>query len=217
MERSSILAHRGFFLSESEKNSKEALTRAMSAGFGIETDLRDLNGNLVISHDPPIGSPPPPSFEWLLKLICSSPNTGRIALNIKADGLSQLIQSQIEAYAVDVNRFFVFDMSVPDSLSYFKGSVPFYTRMSDYEQEPALLDAANGVWVDNFSGSFPQIQRAQFLIELGIKVVVVSPELHRRDPAKLWNEISETEIYHSALFEICTDRPIEAANRFCIT
>ena len=37
-----ILAHRGFWMNESEKNSREAIKRAFDYGFGIETDLRDI-------------------------------------------------------------------------------------------------------------------------------------------------------------------------------
>ena len=215
MERSSILAHRGLFLSDSEKNSPKALARALREGFGIETDLRDLGGEVVISHDPPRGSPPPPRFEWLLDEISSSPCSGRIGLNIKSDGLSALIESRIQAKGIDIDRLFVFDMSVPDSLSYLERSIPVYSRISDYELTPAFLDKAKGIWVDNFNGSFTQVERAIDLVEQGVRATIVSAELHRRDHTSLWNKIVETELYLSPLFEICTDFPMEAAHRFC--
>ena len=47
-----ILAHRGRWRSPSEKNSEGAFRAALSAGYGIETDIRDFDGRLVISHDP---------------------------------------------------------------------------------------------------------------------------------------------------------------------
>ena len=215
MERSSILAHRGLFLSESEKNSPKALVKALHEGFGIETDLRDLDGEVVIAHDPPRGSPPPPSLEWLFEEISSSPSSGRIGLNIKSDGLSALIESKIQAKGIDVDRLFVFDMSVPDSLSYLERSIPVYSRISDYELTPAFQDKAKGIWVDNFKGSFSQVKHALNLVERGVRATIVSPELHRRDHTGLWNEIVETELYLSPLFEICTDFPMEAAHRFC--
>ena len=46
-----IVAHRGCWYSEEEKNTKEALIRAFEKRFGIETDIRDRNGQLVISHN----------------------------------------------------------------------------------------------------------------------------------------------------------------------
>ena len=49
-----ILAHRGIWSDSKSANHPEALTRALEMGFGIETDLRDRNCELVVSHDPPI-------------------------------------------------------------------------------------------------------------------------------------------------------------------
>ncbi len=46
-----ILAHRGIWNKKLKKNSLDALTLALDMGFGIETDIRDRNGVLVISHD----------------------------------------------------------------------------------------------------------------------------------------------------------------------
>lgn len=215
MKRSSVLAHRGLFLSESDKNSPEALRRALDEGFGIETDLRDLDGRVVISHDPPLGSPLPSTFKWLLEQIVSSPSAGRIGLNIKSDGLSEMIESEVKAMGIDVDQFFVFDMSVPDGLSYLKGVLPVYSRISDYEPTPVYSGKIQGVWVDNFSGSFQQVKHAKVLTEQGIRVAVVSSELHRRNHESLWDEIVETGLHLSPLFELCTDLPMEAANRFC--
>ena len=63
-----ILAHRGFWTEPAEKNSREALERAFREGFGIETDIRDRNGALVVSHDPPVGDGLM-SFDELLPVI----------------------------------------------------------------------------------------------------------------------------------------------------
>ena len=53
-----ILAHRGFWADEEEKNTLSAFGKAFDSGFGIETDIRDRNGELVISHNPPDTSSP---------------------------------------------------------------------------------------------------------------------------------------------------------------
>ena len=53
MQNIKIIAHRGFWKIESEKNTMLALERAIENGFGFETDLRDYAGKLVISHNPP--------------------------------------------------------------------------------------------------------------------------------------------------------------------
>ena len=70
MRQSSVLAHRGIFNCEKEKNSQRALSMALVNGFGIETDIRDLGGRIVISHDPPEHSLES-SLEWLLGVISS--------------------------------------------------------------------------------------------------------------------------------------------------
>ena len=51
-----ILAHRGFWKTDSEKNSKVAIERAIKNGFGFETDFRDYGGQILISHNPPVGN-----------------------------------------------------------------------------------------------------------------------------------------------------------------
>ena len=53
-----ILAHRGLWVTDSEKNSKEAIALALSEGFGVELDVRDRNGGLIVSHDPSAESCP---------------------------------------------------------------------------------------------------------------------------------------------------------------
>jgi hypothetical protein len=215
MERSCILAHRGLHARDDEKNSPVSLRRAIDEGFGIETDLRDLDSRLVISHDLPSEKHFPLSFEWLLDQISSTALGGRIALNIKADGLSELIYSTIVSKGIDINKFFAFDMSVPDAIAYLKTPIHTYTRLSNYECEPAFLEKAHGVWIDDFDGSCPQIEYAKGLIDKGFRVSIVSPELHRRSKTELWNKIEESGVFLSPLFELCTDFPVDAACRFC--
>ena len=50
-----ILSHRGFWRKAAEKNKLVAFTHSFSLGFGTETDVRDFDGELVISHDIPNG------------------------------------------------------------------------------------------------------------------------------------------------------------------
>ena len=51
-----IISHRGFWKSKNEQNTIISFQRSFENGFGIETDIRDLNGKLVISHDIPQNS-----------------------------------------------------------------------------------------------------------------------------------------------------------------
>jgi len=215
MDQSAILAHRGWFLEAAEKNSESALNRALERGFGLETDVRDLNGQLVISHDPPVVSADLPNLRWLLERIGASGSRGRIALNVKADGLAGPISDMIRVSGINSEQMYVFDMSVPDSITYLKTPIPVYSRLSEYEDKPPFLETALGVWVDSFTGAFPQVQHAEKLMRKGIRAAIVSPELHRRDHQPLWQAILDSGIHHNPLFELCTDFPAEAASQFC--
>ena len=48
-----IIAHRGFWRKKTDQNTIGAFKLALNNHFGIETDIRDQNGQLVISHDIP--------------------------------------------------------------------------------------------------------------------------------------------------------------------
>ncbi len=50
-----ILSHRGYWKSEEERNQEVAFHRSFDLGYGTETDIRDIQGKLVISHDMPQG------------------------------------------------------------------------------------------------------------------------------------------------------------------
>ncbi|MCK7481214.1 MAG: hypothetical protein M0C28_31485 [Candidatus Moduliflexus flocculans] len=47
-----IISHRGYWKNAEEKTLKPLLEGLFELGFGVETDIKDLNGKLVISHDP---------------------------------------------------------------------------------------------------------------------------------------------------------------------
>ncbi len=212
MRRSNILAHRGWWSKIEEKNSFEALRRALSAGFGIETDFRDLNGIIVVSHDPPQGSAL--EAKAFFELYAELGATGRLALNIKADGLQQQLFSLLSKTGMSDQNYYAFDMSVPDALGYIKYNFPAYTRLSEYEAKPAFPDLSAGVWIDNFSGSFAQVAEAQAILAEGSRACIVSSELHQRDHQALWEEIATTGLHKDPLFELCTDLPEAAHNYF---
>ena len=48
-----IIAHRGFWKKPEKQNTLGAFYAAIKKGFGIETDVRDYKGKLVISHNVP--------------------------------------------------------------------------------------------------------------------------------------------------------------------
>ena len=102
--------------------------RAFRSGYGIETDLRDHGGSIVISHDPPgtDGREPELTFEQFLCLYRDHDATGTLALNVKADGLSDDIKGLLQSF--DLDKYFVFDMAIPDMLSYLKLGMQCFSR-----------------------------------------------------------------------------------------
>lgn len=203
-----ILAHRGWWLSPAEKNSEVAFRRAFEGGFGVETDVRDQEGILRIAHDVPVGDGLM-SFADFLRLHRSYPGAGRIALNIKADGLQKLLRSDLAENPVD--DLFCFDMAVPDALGYVRDGFCAYTRQSEVETVPAFLGQAQGVWLDAFYGDWIVPEVVEQHLAAGRRVALVSPELHGRDHRAAWDSWRGLR---SDRLEICTDLPDQAANFF---
>lgn len=215
MKRSNILAHRGLWTHSEEKNRLGALISALEFGFGVETDVRDLNGTLVVAHDPPRQNNSMLYLSDLLEAAAPTINTQRLALNIKADGLAGMVKEIVEQwFGANTVNCFVFDMSVPDSLNYLHSDLDCYSRASEYEHEPCNLDRALGVWVDNFTGDYDQINACEKFLALGKRVTCVSPELHGREHWPVWEDLILSGVSSADGFELCTDFPMEAYEYF---
>ena len=195
-----IISHRGFWIEKSEQNTIESFKRALDRNFGIETDLRDFNGKIVISHDIPNSN----SLELddLFNLYIKYRNPAPLALNIKSDGLFSLLFEKLSYY--NIINYFVFDMSVPDMLHYKKLALNFYTRMSEIEIKPVLYNDAKGIWLDEFYNNWINKELLNELMYDNKNVCIVSPELHKRTYHLEWNLYKQCE---NKKIMICTDFP----------
>ena len=206
--RSRIMCHRGYWSGELgiaplQKNSWEAFERAIDFGFGIETDLRDYAGSIVISHDVPTeqNSSRLVGFAKFLELNFS----GTLALNIKSDGLANLL-SVFNPKLSQIDHFF-FDLSIPELLEYQACELNTAIRISEYESMDLLT--AQYVWIDSFGqGHWNRKSLSQLLINSSMQFAFVSPELHGFDPVDLWHEIGPLFLDYPNL-RICTDFPRE--------
>jgi hypothetical protein len=208
-----IVAHRGYWLQDQEKNTLAAFERALEGGFGIETDLRDAQRGVVISHDMPGGGEM--SLDDFLALCARYPEGRPLALNIKADGLHTPVAAALAAHRMtDAGAAFVFDMAVPDALGYLQRSLPAYTRSSEYETAPSFIDAAAGVWLDAFHGEWYDAADIAAWLDRGKAVCVVSPELHRRPHLELWQRLRDAGLHRQAALSLCTDFPQAAKDFF---
>lgn len=206
-----LLCHRGWWRSAEEKNAATALARAFDSGLGVETDLRDLAGSVVVSHDPPVEAAL--DLAGLLDLYKRAASS-TLALNVKADGLSARVVKLLADRGL-MSAAFVFDMAVPDQLHWLESGVAVFTRHSDVEPYPVLYERAAGVWLDDFG---PQMwwtaQTVTDHLDKGKRVAVVSPELHGRDRAPVWQELRAAGLHLESDVLLCTDAPGEALEFF---
>lgn len=203
-----IMSHRGYWKLPVEKNSVAAFSRSFALGMGTETDVRDHCGELVISHDMPLGNEITLSDFMNLLPDKSLP----LALNIKADGLAAKLKSAMTNY--DSDNWFVFDMSIPDMRAHLACGNPVYARVSEVEPEPVYFDTITGIWLDAFHQDGWQLERIEPWLAQGKRVCLVSPELHGRDHQPLWSRLRETRFLADQRLMLCTDLPEDAQHYF---
>lgn len=202
-----IISHRGLWNNAEEKNTEAAFVKAFSSGFGVETDIRDFNGELVISHD--IASSNSLKAEKFFQIYCKYNKELILALNVKSDGIQKLTMNLLNKY--DIKNYFLFDMSVPEQYVYSKNHFIVYTRHSDLEKELVLYDKSAGVWMDEFDNEWIHEEAISYHLKNNKKVCIVSPELHGKDYRNKWSmykTIKNDEVI------LCTDKPIEAVEFF---
>lgn len=203
------MAHRGAWLKELlVPNSIEALLAALDAGFSIETDLRDRDGTVVVSHDPTKDGSVLTLRHFLAQTSTVKLSRDLIfALNIKSDGLNSIMKDELRSLK-GIPHFF-FDMSTPELVKYAKAGLSVGLRRSEFETldpQLSICSEPSAVWVDGFDSDW---WKTSELLELGSGkrvVVLVSPELHGRDPAQVW-KIFADEFHNNPNLYICTDYP----------
>ena len=205
-----ILAHRGYWKKPEEKNTLEAFKAAFESGYGVETDVRDFKGDLVISHDVP--SERSLSFNDFLKLYVSINSNTPLALNIKSDGIQSLLMQYMDKYHIANENYFVFDMSVPKQVVYVKQRFPAFTRQSEFELTPVMYEHANGVWMDEFEQEWISENIIRSHLENRKRISIISPEIHHRDERQLWEILNVFK--NEADLMLCTDIPKKAEDFF---
>ncbi|TWT82707.1 hypothetical protein CA13_41700 [Planctomycetes bacterium CA13] len=203
-----LLAHRGAWNDPDEQNQSIAFERALSAGFGIETDVRDHRGKLIVSHDPLTQDENDClCLDDFCRLYRKLNANSCLALNIKSDGLAAKVQEILTHH--DINNFFVFDMSIPDMLGYLNQSLPCFTRQSEFEHSPVLYEQSSGVWLDAFESTWFDAGLIETHLANRKNVCVVSSELHGRSREQLWPMLRQfiDRNDSDAKLMLCTDFP----------
>jgi len=199
-----ILAHRGFWNSIEEKNTLEAFKRAFENGYGIETDVRDYEGDLVISHN--VADEKCPKFKEMLEIYKAANRNVPLALNVKADGIQPLLEKYLKEYGI--TNYFMFDMSVPEQVVYVRDGFNTFTRQSEHEMSPSMYSQTCGVWMDEFSVEWMEEKFFEGHLSVGKKIGVISPEIHGNDEKRIWNMIKPFKNNDDLM--LCTDIPKEA-------
>jgi len=205
-----IISHRGYWKSPEEKNSMKAFDRSFSLNFGTETDFRDRDGELVISHDP--AQTQSILAELFFYTYIKHGQTAPLALNIKADGLQNMLCAALNKYKVE--NYFVFDMSVPDMIGYMNEGINVFTRQSEFEANPILYEKSKGVWIDCFNSDWIDESTIESHLTHGKQVCLVSPELHKRPFEKEWERLKKMSTSISPDVMLCTDYPEQARKFF---
>lgn len=144
--------------------------------YGVELDLRDFAGEIILEHDPFIKGE---NFESYLKNFKHK----TMILNIKTEGIEFKILDLLKKYSID--DYFFLDCSFPAIVKLCRSSEEkIALRFSEYEP----LEAANSMkgkvrwlWIDCFS-KLP-LNRANYRLmkEWGYQLCLVSPELQGRE------------------------------------
>ncbi len=212
-----LLAHRGFWKKKTDQNTLKAFRIAIDKGFGIELDIRDYNGNIIVSHDPFIGDKPL-FFKDFIKHFHLELENVCLALNIKSDGLaSKLIQLiDFRNYA----NIFCFDMSIPQYKEYETKGINVGHRLSEIEDLSLFDKSPKVVWIDSFDQVWYSEHDIIKLLNDNSKLCFVSEELHGRNPEyqwellkKVYKKVSSKSDLKDKLF-LCTDYFDEAKGYF---
>lgn len=234
-----VIEHRGGWCNSSNEfentylqNTPQAFRNSLTRNHGIETDIRDMNGIIVISHNMPENSEV--TFDRLLEEYKKHKNAGVLALNVKADGMQKEVKRLLDKH--NIKNYFVFDMSIPDTLCYMRNNLNFYVRHSDYEIDPNraipyIYKEAKGVWLDQFNNlpETPSWITERVLkqhLNANKKIVIVSRELHfpkglsSTNLKKIWEHYKRMCIklknqgFNIQHISICTDFPKEMMEFF---
>ncbi len=210
-----IISHRGYWVNQCEMNTDVAFNRAMVNGYGIETDVRDYNGDIVVSHDIPSGNPQTlDDFLHIYNIIFKNqPKKPYLAINIKSTGLGKGLSNILDRH--NITNYFVFDMSIPDTIDCLSLDLAVYMRVSEYEDIPRLPYNISGIWLDQFNGDWYTDELIVDLLNKWDKVCIVSPELHKRDYVYCWGMIKNIIQMYGDRIMICTDFPDIAMEYFC--
>jgi hypothetical protein len=178
---------------------------------GIEFDIRDSAGELIVQHD---------AFstgQLFSEFLTFCPQDKFYIVNVKAEGIEDLAIQMLETRGI--TRFFLLDCGMPAIQKLLKkGERRLAIRFSEWEPlelAEALRGHVDWVWVDVFS-RFPLTKEIAWMLRSwGYKLCLVSPELQAQ-PEKLpvyQQYMKENEIHLDAVCSKQYNRSIWLQNQ----
>lgn len=156
-------------------NTIDALSK-IDPGYGVEIDLRDSQGGLILSHDPFSEGA---LFDDFLKCY----RHGTLILNIKSERIEHKVLELIRHYGI--KDYFFLDSTFPMiHLLSREGERKIALRFSEFEGMDtirAMAGRVDWVWVDCFTRFPLTTNQYDEMKALGYKLCLVSPELQGRD------------------------------------
>lgn len=179
-------------------NNSEDL-KIVNEAEGIELDLRDKGGKLILSHDPFSDGE---DFEAFLKKF----NKELIILNIKSERIEYKVLELLKKY--NVQKYFFLDSSFPMIYQLNKiNEKNIAIRVSEFEPIESVekvKDMVKWVWIDCFNDFSLDKNTYNIIKKLGLKICLVSPELqgHRIDKIQVFKNIIKKNNFE--IDAICT-------------
>jgi|TARA_B100000315_G_scaffold256947_1_gene304269 glycerophosphoryl diester phosphodiesterase len=205
-----ILCHRGLWNKIEQQNTMDAYKMAFESGFGIELDVRDSKSEIIISHDPSSCAQPVLLSDFFDLFKTYKQKIIIVAINIKTDGIALALNRLVNQY--NISNYFIFDMSIPEMLKYKNIGLKYFTRLSEYEKDPIMIENAIGIWLDAFETEWYDEDYLNGLLQNKKDICIVSAELHGRDYTNQWALIKGLNDQNNLM--LCTDKPNEAREYF---
>ena len=171
--------------------------------YGIEIDIRSDEKGLYLSHDPYLTG-------QRLSEFLESYSHRLIVLNVKEEGLEPKIEELLELHGV--SDYFFLDQSIPFLVKRgIRGLTKQAARISEYESIESLRLISNycqWAWIDFFHAPNLRPDQISEIQSLGLKVCLVSPELHSMErQAEAFELAAQVKQSGLKIEAVCTKLP----------
>jgi hypothetical protein len=162
---------------------------------GVEIDLRDKDGTLILQHDP--FKDGELFIDW-----CKEYKHAFLICNIKSEGIELRVKEVLEQFSIQ--HYFFLDVSIPMIMKLLKlGENNIAIRFSEVEKDAeSFLGKCKWLWVDCFS-HYPMISKH---IRDGYKMCRVGPTLqgHNWEIQEEWKEVDAVcdKIYNEEKWKV---------------